>query len=120
VREFVTALNGGTPGDAKAGLRVFKARPQGSLADSYGPEFAKSLQAAQPGGWQAIRTRDGWRAIRVNAVTPAKPAVFESLHGVVLHDWIDATAAEQRSAVVRALAKKYKVTYETPSAGADE
>jgi hypothetical protein len=35
--------------------------------------------------------------------------------GVVLHDWIDATAAEQRTAVVRALAKKYKVKYEVPT-----
>ena len=34
------------------------------------------------------------------------------MRGVVLHDWIDATAAEQRTSVVRALAKKYKVKYE--------
>jgi hypothetical protein len=114
VREFVTALNGGTPGDAKAGLRVFKGRPQPTLAESYGAEFVASLQAAQPNTWQALRTRDGWRALRVDAITPAKPAVFEALRGVVLHDWIDATAAEQRSAVVRALTKKYQVTYETP------
>lgn len=115
VRAFVTALNGGTPGDARAGLRVFKARPQGSLAEAYGPEFATTLQAAPPNTWQAMRTRDGWRAIRVDAITPAKPAAFEALRGVVLHDWIDATAAEQRSAVVRSLAKKYKITYETSS-----
>jgi hypothetical protein len=37
VREFVAALNGGTPGDAKAGLRVFKGRPHATLAESYGP-----------------------------------------------------------------------------------
>jgi hypothetical protein len=41
--------------------------------------------------------------------------VFEALRGVVLHDWIDATAAAQRTAVVRALANEYKVTYETPT-----
>jgi hypothetical protein len=28
VRDFVTALNGGTPGDASAGLRVFEGRPR--------------------------------------------------------------------------------------------
>jgi hypothetical protein len=28
VRDFVTALNGGTPGDARAGLRVFEGRPE--------------------------------------------------------------------------------------------
>ena len=115
VREFVTALNSGVPGDAKAGLRVFKGRPHASLVDSYGAEFARALAEAQPSVWQAVHTRDGWRAMRVNAITPAKPAVFEALRGVVLHDWIDATAAEQRTAVVRGLARKYKIRYEVPT-----
>jgi hypothetical protein len=115
VREFVTALNNGMPGDAKAGLRVFKDRPRASLVESYGPEFASTLAQAQPNVWQALRTRDGWRAMRVHAITPVKPAVFEAMRGVVLHDWTDATAAEQRTAVVRALTKKYKVVYETPT-----
>src|SRR5262249_14212927 len=64
VRHFVNALNAGTPGDAKAGLRVFKGRPHGSLVESYGAEFVKSLGEAQPNVWQALRTRDGWRAMR--------------------------------------------------------
>jgi hypothetical protein len=115
VREFVKALNSGTPGDAKAGLRVFKGRPHGSLVESYGAEFVDALTAAPPNLWQALRTRDGWRAMRLDAIAPAQPAAFESLRGVVLHDWIDATAAEQRTAVVRALAKKYKVKYEVPT-----
>jgi hypothetical protein len=34
------------------------------------------------------------------------------LGGVVLQDWTDATLAEQRSAAVRVLAKKYTVRYE--------
>jgi hypothetical protein len=115
VRAFVTELNSGTPGDAKAGLRVFKGRPHASIVESYGPELAKALAEAAPSTWQAVHTRDGWRAIRLGAITPAKPAVFEALRGVVLHDWIDATAAEQRTAVVRALARKYKVKYELPT-----
>jgi hypothetical protein len=31
---------------------------------------------------------------------------------VILHDWTDATLSEQRSAAVRALAKKYTVKVE--------
>jgi hypothetical protein len=120
VREFATALDSGVPGDAKAGLRVFKGRPHASLVESYGAEFARALAEAQPDVWQAVHTRDGWRAMRVNAITPAKPAVFEALRGVVLHDWIDATAAEQRTAVVRALARKYKIRYEVPTQGGSE
>src|SRR6185503_3013329 len=41
VRDFVKELNGGTPGDAKAGLRVFKARPYQNLVDSYGLELTQ-------------------------------------------------------------------------------
>lgn len=112
VRAFVGALNAGTPGDAKAGLRVFKGRPHSNLVQSYGAELAKSLEASPPGEWRALSTKDGWRAMRLNTVTPARPAVFETLRGVVLQDWTDATLAEQRSAAVRVLTQKYKVKYE--------
>jgi hypothetical protein len=111
VRSFVTALNNGTPGDAQAGLRIFDGRPHASIVQSYGAEFARQLEAAPPGQWQALQTRDGWRAVRLEAVTPAKPAEFDLLHGIVMQDWKDAEAAEQRTAAVRALAKKYDVEF---------
>lgn len=120
VRQFVVALNQGTPGDAKAGLRVFKARPHSNIVESYGADFANALEATAPGTWQALQTRDGWRAMRLNAVTPPKPAVFEVVRGMVLQDWTDATASEQRTAAVRTLAKKYKINYETRVAGSAE
>ena len=112
VRAFVKELNNGTPGDAKAGLRVFKGRPHANIVQSYGPEVARLLAASQPGDWQALKTRDGWRAIRLGKITPPKPAVFEVIRNVVFQDWTDATAAEQRSAAVRALTKKYSVKHE--------
>ena len=115
VRAFVAELSSGLPGDAKAGLRVFKGRPQENLVQSYGQELADSLTKAPVGQWQALRTKDGWRAMRLDAITPAKPAVFEALRGVVQQDWTDATASEQRSAAVRALTKKYKVKHEIPT-----
>jgi len=111
VRAFVTALNSGTPGDAKAGLRVFKGRPQSNIVQSYGVELAKTLAASKPGEWQALHTRDGWRAMQLDAVIPAKPAIFEALRGVIFHDWTDAVAAEQRTAAVRVLAKKYEIKH---------
>jgi hypothetical protein len=110
VRAFVDALNAGTPGDAKAGLRVFKGRPRENLVQSYGLEFAKALEQVPVGAWRAQPTRDGLRAIRLIAIAPPKPADFDSLRGVVLHDWTDATLADQRTAAVRAMAKKYRVT----------
>jgi hypothetical protein len=111
-RTFVDALNGGTPGDAQAGLRVFKDRPQANLVQSYGADFAKELEEAPAGVWRAMKTREGWRAMRLDSTTPAKPAVYEVLRNVVMQDWKDAIGAEQRTAAVRALARKYKIVFE--------
>lgn len=111
VRGFVSQLNNGTPGDAQAGLRVFKDRPYDNLVQSYGADFPKLLEEAQPGAWQAVQAGNTWHAIKVDAVIAARPADFEILRGVVLQDWKDATASEQRTAAVRQLAKKYKVQF---------
>jgi hypothetical protein len=112
VSAFAADLNAGKPGDAKAGLRVFKGRPHANLAQSYGPKFVKALEESPPGEWRAQPTQSGWRAIRLDAITPSKPASFESLRGVVLQDWTDVTMAEQRTAAVRNLAKKYTIKLE--------
>lgn len=112
VRTFVGTLNAGAPGDANAGLRVFQGRPRANLVQSYGDDFARALESLPVGEWRALATRDGWRAIRLDAAIPAKPADYEALRGVVLQDWTDATMAEQRTAAVRVLAKKYTVKYE--------
>jgi PPIC-type PPIASE domain len=112
VRAFVAELNSGTPGDAKAGLRVYKARPQPTLAQSFGPDFAAALEQAPPGQWRAIQTREGWRALRLDGQTPPRRAAYEELRGPVLQDWTDATLAAQRSAAVQALARKYTIREE--------
>ena len=112
VRAFVADLNAGTPGDAQAGLRVFKGRPEANLVQSYGRPFAEALRSAPADVWQAQPTRDGWRAIRLLSITSARPAVFETLRGVVLQDWTDAVMSDQRTAAVRALAKKYTLKFE--------
>ena len=109
VRAFVAELNAGAPGDARAGLRVFKGRPRANLVQSYGEGFATELQKATPGHWEAVSTREGWRAIRLDAITQPRQADYEDLQATVLQDWTDAVLADQRSAAVQALAKKYVV-----------
>jgi hypothetical protein len=113
VRSFVNALNAGTPGDAKAGLRVFKARPLSSIDQAYGADFTRSLQSQPMNSWSALQTRDGWRAIRVTEVRPGAPADFAQKHAAILADWKDANASEQRTAAVLELWKKYKIRYES-------
>jgi hypothetical protein len=49
VRSFAGELNRGAGGEVRAGLRVFKGRPHNNLMLSYGPEFAKTLEALPPG-----------------------------------------------------------------------
>jgi parvulin-like peptidyl-prolyl cis-trans isomerase-like protein len=112
VRAFVDLLHNGRPGELNAGLRVFKGRPHSNIVQGYGEAFAKALEESPPGAWRAHATRDGWRAIQLESVTPPRPADYEALRGVILQDWIDATMAEQRTAAVRALAKKYTIKYE--------
>lgn len=112
VRAFVKQLVAGTPGDAKAGLRVFKNRPVSTLDQAYGADFTKAVQAVPLDTWTALQTRDGWRAIRVTEVRPAVPADFARLHSTILADWKDANASDQRTAAVRELWKKYKIRYE--------
>lgn len=115
VRAFVATLNSGKQEETNAGLRVFKGRPYITLEQSYGSEFAKGLQKSVPGEWQAQPTRDGWRAIRLESITPAKPGIFENLRGVVLQDWTDATMSGQRSAAVHTMTQKYTVKIEEES-----
>jgi PPIC-type PPIASE domain len=109
---FAAALNAGTPGDTQAGLRVFEGRPHANIVSSYGAEFAAALEASPPGQWRALPHADAWRVMKLQAATPAKAASFEALRGPVLQDWTDAVLAEQRSAAVRELAKKYTVRTE--------
>ena len=122
VRAFVEMLNRGrSGGDLNAGLRVYKGRPHSNVVQGYGEEFAKALEESPPGVWRAYPTRDGWRAIQPDSVTPPKAAAFDELRGVALQDWMDAKMSEQRTAAVRALAKKYTVKVEeyTAKVGAE-
>jgi hypothetical protein len=112
VLAFAADLNAGTPGDAQAGLRVFKGRPYDNLISSYGESFAEELKSAEPGVWRALPSSVGLRVVRLVAVISRRPASFDDLRGVILQDWTDAVMAEQRSAAVAVLAKKYTVTVE--------
>ena len=95
-------------------MRVFNKRPHANLVQSYGPELVKAFRQATLGEWNAVPTHGGWRVLRLDSITPAKSAVYETLREVVRKDWKDAALSEQRDAAVRALVKSYKVIYMPP------
>ena len=112
VRAFAIALNAGTSSDSQAGVRVFQNRPHANIVQSYGSELAKAFQESTTGEWRALRTRDGWRAMRLDSITPAKLVVYDTLRNAVLQDWKVAMTSARRDAAVRTLASSYKIIYE--------
>src|SRR5262245_2770883 len=108
---FANDLNSGTPRE-EASLRVFTGRPQENLVQSYGAEFVEALKSAPVGEWRVLTTLEGPRVMRLASISAPQRADYEGLRGVVQHDWTDATMADQRSAVVRALAQKYTIKTE--------
>jgi hypothetical protein len=116
VHALVDTLVSGSGGELEAGLRVFKGRPQANIDFTYGADFGKAMASASPGVWQAIQAKDGWHAVRVDAITPTRPAQFDAVRQAVQQDWLDGTMAEQRSAAVRKLAGKYKIRFEGDAA----
>ena len=110
---FANDLNAGTPRE-EASLRVFTGRPHDNLVQSYGAEFVEALKGSPPGEWRVLPTNEGPRVMRLASIAEPERADYEALRGVVQHDWTDATMAEQRSAVVRALAQKYTIKTEPP------
>ncbi len=95
-----------------------KGRPRSNLVQSYGADFTREFEESPPGIWRAMQTKDGWRAMRLDTLTPNKPADFKVMKGVVLQDWKDAEASEQRTNAVRVLEKKYKIQFVTGKASA--
>jgi hypothetical protein len=110
---LATELNAGKPGESEASLRVFTGRPHSNLVQSYGLRFAKAIEESPPNEWRVLESQDGPRLVQLKGITPPRPAQFEMLRGVVLQDWTDTTMAEQRTAVVRSVARKYRVTEES-------
>jgi len=115
VRAFVAELNHGAPADEKASLRIFKARPLPTIDQSYGPIFSQALAAMPRDQWQALDSRGQWRAIRVSGITPPKPAIFAAIRDTLRQHWADATAAEMRTAAVKAMARKYRIKDAEPA-----
>ena len=107
VDAFAAALNAGEPTEQQGGLRVFKGRPEATIAEGFGPEFAERLAALPTDQWFALQSKDGPRAVRVEGRTPGTPARFEEIRDAVLQDWRDRLMQELRTEAVRVLGERY-------------
>lgn len=112
VAAFAKALDTGAATEIKSGLRVFKGRPQASVAESFGEDFATALEQLPIGEWRALASKEGPRAVRVEARTPGAAADFEVVRNEVLQDWKDRRMQELRTQAVRELATKYTLLVE--------
>lgn len=107
VAAFAAALNSGQPTEQQGGLRVFKGRPEATIVDGFGKDFAERLAALPVGEWQALDSKDGPRAVRVEGRTAGTPARLEDIRETVLQDWRDRRMQEMRTDAVRALGERY-------------
>lgn len=109
IRKFVGTLNAGHDAKVEANLRVFKARPVPTIEQGYGKDVMRQLRAAVPGVWVELETRDGWRAFKLLAIQPARPAEFHAVRPAVHQQWLDSTMASMRTRAVESLGRKYDI-----------
>ncbi len=115
VAAFVKALNEGTVDTQESGLRIFRARPMGSIKETFGADFAAVLADLPLKTWHALDTPNGPRAMMVEVRTPGRAVTLDEVRERVLADWRDQRMAELRTAGVRALADKYALRVAAPS-----
>jgi hypothetical protein len=109
VKDFVTAINAGKHNDTPSDLRVFKARPRPNLVQSYGAEFTAALEALPVGQWTALASKEGLRAVRLEALKPGLASTYEAVAASVYADWKEDTMQRMTSAAIRAQGQKYRV-----------
>jgi len=113
IRALVEKLNA-EPSVQPDDLRVFERRSEANLQQSYGPEVTAALAKSQPRKWLALRALDGWRAMRLIALTPMSHADLGTQREAVSRDWIEAQTSEKRAAAVSALWQSYTIELAPP------
>jgi hypothetical protein len=109
LKKFVTALNGQQVPELEASLRVFKDRPRPSLDQSYGAAFADALEKQTTGTWVVLESKEGYRAIRLTELTPARAVSYDEMRERVYTDWKEITSSQLTKNAIREIAKKYRI-----------
>jgi hypothetical protein len=109
LKKFVTALNGQQVPELEASLRVFKDRPRPSLDQSYGAAFADALEKQTTGTWVVLESKEGYRALRLTELTPARAVSYDEMRERVYTDWKEITSSQLTKNAIREIAKKYRI-----------
>jgi peptidyl-prolyl cis-trans isomerase C len=85
------------------------------VARLFGAEFADTLFALEPDGWQGpIRSSYGWHPVRiVSKFTPPEPE-FADVRDAVLAAWLDAARRRANSESLDALKRRYDIVVADP------
>ena len=111
-RRFAEALNREQDADIQSGLRLFEKRPENTIVDAFGSDFAQALAQVPLAEWHVLPSKDGPKVVRLQARQAGESARFEDVRQRVQQDWRDAKAQELRTAAVRELSKKYTIVRE--------
>jgi hypothetical protein len=109
LNKFVTALNGQKVPELDAGLRIFKDRPRPNLDQSYGAAFADALTKQTIGTWAVLQSQEGYRAIRLTALTPGREVSYDEMRDRVYTEWKEFTSSQLTKNAIRELGKKYRI-----------
>jgi hypothetical protein len=109
LKKFVTALNSQQAPELEGSLRIFKDRPRPTLVQSYGASFADALEKQAIGSWAVLQSQEGFRAIRLTALTPGRPTSYDEIKSSVYADWKEFTSSQLTKTAIREIAKKYRV-----------
>jgi hypothetical protein len=109
LKNFVTALNAQQAPELESSLRIFKDRPKPNLDQSYGVAFAEALAKQTMGTWVVLQTQEGYRAIRLTALTPGREVSYDELKERVYTDWKEFTSSQLTKNAIREIAKKYRI-----------
>lgn len=92
--------------------------PSDLLAREFGDNFAEALPQLPVGSWAGpVASGFGWHLVRLNSLTPARPASLDDVRKAVERDWENERRLQAKQAYFDQLAEKYEVVIEpAPSA----
>jgi parvulin-like peptidyl-prolyl isomerase len=85
-------------------------RASGEIAKEFGPSFAQSVFALEPGHWSGpVESGYGWHLVFVESLTSDRVAVFEEVEADVKTAWLGAQKAEAWARAYKTMRTRYEL-----------